>query len=423
MPYRQPAEAPKAAPRPVERLSVSRYGLAAGIAIVVAAVALASVFASWFYASTALVCTRASAGAAARCVPSQRLGLTSTDMKPFELRESSVSIAEREWDDSMHVVIATPSGELRGGVDRPFAEATTAGARRFAGDPNALRWEASVRNTGTMAIVIAGALVFVVAIVLIVTPTKIAVDRDAGVVRVGRRREFRLIEIDDARVEDIDDSAFHKVVLVLKDTARRTIAVGRKRECSAVASSVRSAARELAPKERTEDREEKTEPSDEEKWQRAEAMLRALPLEGNTVVRDTESRDVEARGTRRGFSVRVWIDPMSSETVEIEVAAQSNIAMVEAQYDRRAKPDDAKNPKRIFFGEGIFTDDEEEAVVLRAMPATLRAKILAQMGRDAIQTLGVWETEVCVSSAATHDIDAMIDLAVDVAEYASIRPG
>ena len=98
MPYRQPAQAPKSEPRAVERLSVSRYGVLPAIAIVLGCVALVAAMLWGTYARSDVVCTRASAGATPRCSATQRTGMvSSSDVKTFDLKESSLSIEEREW--------------------------------------------------------------------------------------------------------------------------------------------------------------------------------------------------------------------------------------------------------------------------------------------------------------------------------------
>lgn len=428
MAYRQAAEPPKTEPRPIERLSVSRYGTWPAIALVFGSIVL-GFFIGWtVHGSAHIVCTRASAGDTPRCTATQKAGFGTADLEPFDLNESSLSVGEREWDDSMHVIVKTPEGELRGGVDKTFAEATVAGAKRFVATPNELRWEASTRNTWTMVLSGAGALAFVICILLIVKRTWVTIDHDAGVVRVGKHREHRLIEISSAKVEEIDDSAFHKVLLSKKDGTTISIADGRKGECDALASALRRAVADLSPKRREEDENpppHEPAPSDEAKWDRAETLLRTLPLDGCALTRNTEDRRLEARGTRRELPVLVEIDPIHPNGVEIEVQSNSKLDLLDVSYRKDEKPD-AKHPERVFFGEGVFTDDEEEAAVLRAMPAAFRERILTAMTAYDIQNVAVWGERTTLASREPRTLEdpysrlpAMLDLVIDIAEYAA----
>jgi hypothetical protein len=253
MPYREPAETPKDPPRPLVRFAVSRYGVLPAIAIVLASIAL-SVFIGWVeLASVRLVCTRASAGATPRCNVTQK-GAGGPDIRPFELRDgTSLEIVERRWDDEVHVVITTPNnGEISATVDRPFAEATLEGAKRFLASPDALRWEVERSNRRKLVPVAIGGFLFVVVMLFVVKRTPVVIDRDARTLRVGRWRKHSLDEISSANVEEIDDSAFYSLVLVKKDDKRVAIAHGRKSEVDAAATAIGGALAELRSRKRDE---------------------------------------------------------------------------------------------------------------------------------------------------------------------------
>ena len=160
-------------------------------------------------------------------------------------------------------------------------------------------------------------------------------------------------------------------------------------------------------------------------WERAEALFRMLPLEGRTLTRDTKRGVLYARGTRRGLEVLVEIDARTSIGVDIEVESQSSLEEMELHYRPDDEPD-PKHPHRVFFGDGLFAEEEDSASVLHAMPSSLREQILTAMTAYELDTLCIWEDKTTLGSRhpPTFEdphgtIQAMLDFVVDLAEYAA----
>lgn len=350
VPYRQAAEVPKeeVPRRPVERYVVSRYGVYPAIAIVLASIALVA-FLTWgAYGRVRIACTRTAAGATPRCQASES-GLGSTAIEPFDLSPSSLKVIERSSDDGTHHAIATPSRELHRGVDQAFAEATVARAQRFVATPNELTFEAEHAHTGTATAFAACGVLFVAIIVLIMRRAHVDIDRDAGVVRVGKAQVHRLIEIETADVESIDDSAFYNLHVVMKDGTRRFVADGRERECNALAAALKRAVADLKPKKAK--RAPEPEPDREESWKRAERALRDelvrfVALDPRGVTRDTDLERVEARCRFGDVEVRASMDAHDPDGITVSRDVSTELDVLEVHLDEDAKPKEGSSSPR-----------------------------------------------------------------------------
>jgi hypothetical protein len=426
MPYRQAPQPPKKEPRPVERLVVSRYGIYPAIALVVGSIAFISFLVYSSYEGTQLVCTRAAAGATPVCQATE-IGTGPKSFDSFELAYETLSLGNHDGDAVVH----TPTGDLARGVDLAFAQSTIGRARKFVATPGELRFEARQTTSGSSLFFALGGIVFVSFLLLLVRRKVLEVDRDAGVVRVGKGDgEYALSEVVEAKVEEIDDSEFKKLVLVKKDESTVVIADGREEECTVAANAINRASRELARERGEEDADEvDAELTVEEKWQQAEGLLRTLPLDGAEIARDDDERRAEARGKRRGFEVRAVVDPIHPSGIEIDVVANSRADIIDIHYDATARAGDEKWPDRVFFADGVFVDDEEEAIALRSFPEALRERIVMCMSAYDVRSLGIDPEMIHVSSREPRDLRdpagrtaAMIELAVDIAEAAAKLP-
>jgi hypothetical protein len=448
MAYRQPADMPtepKKAAAPPERLVVSRYGIFPAIAIVLVSLAAAAFIAWGVYGRTRLVCTRDAAGALPRCTAEQE-GLGANAVAPFDLRPSALAVEEYSSDDSTNHGIRTPSGLLTKGVTKDFAESTVAGAKKFAETPNDMRFEATRASTGASTGTGLGGLAFVVIILFIVKRTHLVIDRGAGVLRVGNT-PHSLADVSAAKVEDIDDSAFYKLMLVTKGSGAMPIAEGRESECRAAAkainralaekhASTRSMPEELKDVVEDEKQDELRELTDEEKWQKMETFLASLPIDGVKVVRKKKDGRIEARGTKRGLPIRVIYDPISPSCTEIEVKAKGQLGFLDLEHDPEAKSEDEPPPdptwddedeRRVFFGEGVFVDDAKAAKAFRSLPADLQERIVSGMRENEIRYFRIRPEETTLDSRDGPNersdphahVSAMLELAAEAAQAAS----
>jgi hypothetical protein len=450
MPYRQAAKAPaeeKKATTPLERFVVSRYGIYPAIAIVLASIAIAAFIAYSLYGRTRLVCTRDAPGATPRCTAEQ-LGFGANVIAPFDLRpHTKLTVVERSSDDGTYIAIATPNGNLYKGVDRPFAESTIAGAEKFAETPNDMRFEAQRSSTGGSTGAALGGLAFVLVMLLIVKRTHFAIDRDAGVLRIGPQRAHPLADIRAAKVEDIDDSAFYRLIVVAKDGGRVYAAEGRESECKAAAKAINRALAEKHKSTRTmpeelkdvvedEKEDERRELSDDEKWQEMERFLGSLPIDALKIVKNKKERRIEARGTKRGLPIRVVYDPISPSGTEIEVKAKGKLGFLDLEHDREAKPDDEPAPdptwddadeRRVFLGEGVFVENAKVAKAFRRLPTDLQQRIADGMRENEIRYFRIRPDETTLDSRDGPNersdphahVSAMLELAAEAAEAAS----
>lgn len=445
MPYRQAGEVAKPDARPAERFVVSRYGMYPAIAIVVSSVALAAFMAFVFYGRTQLVCTRAAAGATPRCV-AQHTGLGASSIAPFDLHPNTLTAVEHESDDSTVHGIETPSGELQKGVDKAFAETTVSRARKFAETPNEMRFEASRTSVTATVLTALGGLAFVLMMLFIVKRTHLVIDHDAGLLRVDKLRSHALSEMKAAKVESIDDSAFYKLIVITKDGGSTYIAEGRESECKAAAKAInrvlaaahrstRSMPDELKDEVEDEKRDAERELTDDEKWQKMETFLAALPIDGVKVVRNKKDRRIEARGTKRGFPIRVVYDPLSPSGTEIELKAKGQLGFLDLEYDRDAKPEDEgpvdptwddPDERRVFFADGVFVDDAQTAKAFRALSADLQHRIAKAMQENDIRYFRIRPDETTLDSRDGPNersdphahVSAMIEIGAEAAEAA-----
>lgn len=269
------------------------------------------------------------------------------------------------------------------------------------------------QGPGFMVGVVIGGAAFIGVLALVMKRTRVAIDRDAGSLRVGEKTEHRLVEIAKAEVEDVDDSNFCKVVLAMKDRSRIAIVEARSSDCHTLAKAINAAVAELSPK-RVEVEEDEVETPDavpEGTWAAAESVLRGLPLESPTVARNAEDRRVEA--FVRGRPMRVTVDVRDISKVEILVEVSTGLDVLEVSWDEDAKR--------------VVTDDEDEEKIFLSLPETLRKRINDAVSSGRVSTVAIFSDETWVTAPATaaqtrDSLDALLDLAADIAAHAASVP-
>lgn len=230
------------------RIVVARYAPWAAALILLGVLGLAGGLAFATYHASTIRCVRPAPAITPRCEAEDHNGFF-TSTYAFGLAADTLTIREHKNDGAKHVVIDVPGGELGGAVDRPFAERTVAAARALVSDGSAMRWSTRTTSKNHWYILL-GALAIAIPLAFVFRTVTVDVDPEAHEVRVtsgrwvrGRRTTIPFSSVRSAEVEDIDESDFHSLVLLMSDDQRRIVAQGRNADVKVAAAAIKQALR------------------------------------------------------------------------------------------------------------------------------------------------------------------------------------
>lgn len=185
-----------------------------------AAVVFSALLVAWIgYDRSDLVCRRAEPGAVPHCTGSS--GVLFTTALSFDYASSdSLHAVKREKNGHYRTVVATPAGDLRGGVDNKNAAGIVAAGSQFRDDANALGWEIHPRFDVTAYCIVAAGIGVVLLSVLRRT-RRVVIDEKARTLFVNPKNVIRLDAIESVELESIArDRARGVLTIVTKDAQR-----------------------------------------------------------------------------------------------------------------------------------------------------------------------------------------------------------
>ncbi|MDP2305271.1 MAG: hypothetical protein Q8P18_04510 [Pseudomonadota bacterium] len=457
---------PRNPPRPGASLPtfvVSRYRWYELMLLYVGLLVVTVVCGVFFSDRLQVACDRAGVGEAARCEVVEQAGPYRI-AGSFTLDEGTIGKTVRLGgsDDPDTTWLTVPAPELTRSVGDAFATRTVAEAAAFHADTTALHWEADHLAIWPAMIAGVGAVLLLLGWAFGPAHTVVELDADKPELRFASRaplwrgawRRLPGATVRAARAEDIDDSAFHKLLLTTS-TGTVYVATGKAKDCAAAVRALNawlrtvhenSPAEELAP-----------EPSgdvsgayfagwddleDHAKWPRMEALLRALPVDAGKVVRRTNDRRVELRGTKAGFPVRLVFDPVHPDAATFELKVSNPLGFIDLEWDeeKSADAEPARDPtwdegedaedRRTFVGPHVFLDVAEEAAAFATFPASLRKAVVDTMQRERIRyyrirprvTEADCERDITEYADPAAHLAAVLALLGDTARYVSSLP-